>query len=320
MRRHSVCLGRYACSACLAESPDRQCWIWRRRREPSGLAAMPREQVYAHPQEPSCTCQTLARARAPQDQRESGMAGFREEKYNVLVATDVAGRGIDVPDVAAVINYDMPHTIEGYTHRIGRTGRAGKKGFAVTFLTMGVRALACLLAVRISSARSLPSRPGRPPLPRRAWAPLWRADPGAVSDTRDRGGGRGRRCMHDRAAVPNPLRHLAVSAPVQRRIASIHRRWWRVLGGHRLPVGDPTLWGRGRAGHRGILRPQAAAGGQQRGHSAAAGAPRGVQEQAGHRVRQAQARADHVRRLTRPRARCGARAQCPMLATPHACG
>lgn len=76
------------------------------------------------------------------------MAGFREEKFNVLVATDVAGRGIDVPDVAAVINYDMPHTIEGYTHRIGRTGRAGKKGFAVTFLTMGVRTHAQALAAR----------------------------------------------------------------------------------------------------------------------------------------------------------------------------
>ncbi|EIE24677.1 P-loop containing nucleoside triphosphate hydrolase protein [Coccomyxa subellipsoidea C-169] len=71
-----------------------------------------------------------------QDQREAGLAGFREDKYNVLVATDVAGRGIDVPDVAAVINYDMPHSIEQYTHRIGRTGRAGKTGYAVTFLTM----------------------------------------------------------------------------------------------------------------------------------------------------------------------------------------
>ncbi len=105
-----------------------------------------------------CSNLEPARARAPQDQRESGMAGFREEKYNVLVATDVAGRGIDVPDVAAVINYDMPHTIEGYTHRIGRTGRAGKKGFAVTFLTMGVRALGCLLAVRISSAQQPPQQ------------------------------------------------------------------------------------------------------------------------------------------------------------------
>ena len=46
-----------------------------------------------------------------------------------------------MPDVAAVINYDMPHSIEQYTHRIGRTGRAGKSGYAVTFLTLGVRAM-----------------------------------------------------------------------------------------------------------------------------------------------------------------------------------
>jgi hypothetical protein len=55
----------------------------------------------------------------------------------------VAGRGIDVPDVALVINYDMPGQIEPYTHRIGRTGRAGRKGTAITFLTM-VSGLACL--------------------------------------------------------------------------------------------------------------------------------------------------------------------------------
>ena len=73
-----------------------------------------------------------------QDQREAGLAGFKEGKYSVLVATDVAGRGIDVQDVACVINYDMPHSIENYTHRIGRTGRAGKKGYAVTFLTLSV--------------------------------------------------------------------------------------------------------------------------------------------------------------------------------------
>lgn len=72
-----------------------------------------------------------------QDQREESIRGFREDRYNVLVATDVAGRGIDVPNVALVINYDMPLTIEAYTHRIGRTGRAGRKGDALTFLTMG---------------------------------------------------------------------------------------------------------------------------------------------------------------------------------------
>ncbi|KAI7724718.1 hypothetical protein M8C21_004595 [Ambrosia artemisiifolia] len=71
-----------------------------------------------------------------QEQREINLEGFRTKRFNVLVATDVAGRGIDVPDVAHVINYDMPGNIEMYTHRIGRTGRAGKKGTATTFLTL----------------------------------------------------------------------------------------------------------------------------------------------------------------------------------------
>uniref|UniRef100_A0A803PT48 RNA helicase n=1 Tax=Cannabis sativa TaxID=3483 RepID=A0A803PT48_CANSA len=71
-----------------------------------------------------------------QEQREISLEGFRTKRYNVLVATDVAGRGIDIPDVAHVINYDMPGNIEMYTHRIGRTGRAGKTGVASTFLTM----------------------------------------------------------------------------------------------------------------------------------------------------------------------------------------
>ncbi|GAA0165917.1 hypothetical protein Leryth_010778 [Lithospermum erythrorhizon] len=71
-----------------------------------------------------------------QEQREISLEGFRTKKYNVLVATDVAGRGIDIPDVGHVINFDMPGSIEPYTHRIGRTGRAGKTGVATTFLTV----------------------------------------------------------------------------------------------------------------------------------------------------------------------------------------
>ncbi|KAK9120269.1 hypothetical protein Scep_018362 [Stephania cephalantha] len=71
-----------------------------------------------------------------QEQREISLEGFRTKRFNVLVATDVAGRGIDIPDVAHVINHDMPNQIEMYTHRIGRTGRAGKTGVATTFLTM----------------------------------------------------------------------------------------------------------------------------------------------------------------------------------------
>jgi len=71
-----------------------------------------------------------------QEQREISLEGFRNKRFNVLVATDVAGRGIDIPDVAHVINYEMPNTIDMYTHRIGRTGRAGKTGVATTFLTL----------------------------------------------------------------------------------------------------------------------------------------------------------------------------------------
>ncbi|XP_073148414.1 DEAD-box ATP-dependent RNA helicase 21-like [Henckelia pumila] len=71
-----------------------------------------------------------------QEQRETSLESFKTKRYNVLVATDVAGRGIDVPDVSHVINHDMPEKIEAYTHRIGRTGRAGKTGVATTFLTL----------------------------------------------------------------------------------------------------------------------------------------------------------------------------------------
>ena len=70
-----------------------------------------------------------------QDQREESLRGFKAGDYDILVATDVAGRGIDVKGIDLVVNYELPHTIENYTHRIGRTGRAGRKGTAVSFLT-----------------------------------------------------------------------------------------------------------------------------------------------------------------------------------------
>jgi ATP-dependent RNA helicase DDX23/PRP28 len=70
-----------------------------------------------------------------QDQREYALKCIKDGEKNILVATDVAGRGIDIKDVSMVLNYDMAKSIEDYTHRIGRTGRAGKSGVAVTFLT-----------------------------------------------------------------------------------------------------------------------------------------------------------------------------------------
>ena len=60
---------------------------------------------------------------------------MRTGDSDILVATDLAGRGIDVQDVSLVINFQMANTVEAYVHRIGRTGRAGKQGTAITFLT-----------------------------------------------------------------------------------------------------------------------------------------------------------------------------------------
>jgi ATP-dependent RNA helicase DeaD len=61
------------------------------------------------------------------------MANFRKGEIETLVATDVAARGIDVENIEAVFNYDIPQDEESYVHRIGRTGRAGKEGVAITF-------------------------------------------------------------------------------------------------------------------------------------------------------------------------------------------
>ena len=69
-----------------------------------------------------------------QSQREQVLRQFKNNQINILIATDVAARGIDIKDISHVVNYDQPATYEDYVHRIGRTGRAGKKGFAITFV------------------------------------------------------------------------------------------------------------------------------------------------------------------------------------------
>jgi ATP-dependent RNA helicase RhlE len=70
-----------------------------------------------------------------QPQREAALRGFRDGQTRVLVATDIAARGLDVVAVSHVINYDVPHVPEDYVHRVGRTGRAGKQGKAITIVT-----------------------------------------------------------------------------------------------------------------------------------------------------------------------------------------
>lgn len=77
---------------------------------------------------------TWLRGEMPQDKRMAAMASFHSGRTRILIATDVAARGIDVADISHVINFDMPRTADIYVHRIGRTGRAGKKGTAISLV------------------------------------------------------------------------------------------------------------------------------------------------------------------------------------------
>ena len=70
----------------------------------------------------------------PQSRRQLALSLFRQNKVQVLIATDVMARGLDIPNVSHVINFDAPATYDDYVHRIGRTGRAGQKGMALTFV------------------------------------------------------------------------------------------------------------------------------------------------------------------------------------------
>jgi ATP-dependent RNA helicase RhlE len=86
-----------------------------------------------------------------QNQRERAMTGFRRRQFDILVATDIAARGIDVEWVSHVVNFDMPATPDAYTHRIGRTGRAEREGKAYTFVTGDDHALVRAVEDRIGA-------------------------------------------------------------------------------------------------------------------------------------------------------------------------
>jgi ATP-dependent RNA helicase RhlE len=92
---------------------------------------------------------TSLQSNLTQNQRQAAMEGFCNNSFKVLVATDIAARGIDVLSISHVINYDVPGSTDDYIHRIGRTGRIGKIGSAFTFITdkdaVTVRALRHLL-------------------------------------------------------------------------------------------------------------------------------------------------------------------------------
>jgi ATP-dependent RNA helicase RhlE len=92
-----------------------------------------------------------------QSQRREALDGFRGGRYRILVATDIASRGIDVADIQRVINYDLPHTVEDYVHRVGRTARAGANGHATSFAAPEERAQ--LHAIERHIGSPLPRQP-----------------------------------------------------------------------------------------------------------------------------------------------------------------
>ena len=86
-----------------------------------------------------------------QGQRNAALAGFRGRHYRVMVATDVAARGLDIPDVSHVINFDLPEETESYIHRIGRTARMGKSGEAISLVTPEERVMLARLERTLGS-------------------------------------------------------------------------------------------------------------------------------------------------------------------------
>jgi ATP-dependent RNA helicase DeaD len=88
-----------------------------------------------------------------QKERDKVMRAFKNSKLQILVATDLAARGIDVSELAFVVHYQLPEKIEYYTHRSGRTGRAGNKGFSLSMISNkeheGLRTIERQLGIKI---------------------------------------------------------------------------------------------------------------------------------------------------------------------------
>jgi ATP-dependent RNA helicase RhlE len=101
------------------------------------------------------------------NQRKDSLNGFKTGKYRILIATDIASRGIDVNDISLVINYDLPDNNDDYVHRIGRTGRAGKAGKAVSFASPSqwpdIKAIEKLIRKKIT-INDTPDLPAKRPL------------------------------------------------------------------------------------------------------------------------------------------------------------
>jgi len=124
-----------------------------------------------------------------QQQRETALAMFRAGRCPILVATSVAARGLDIPDVKHVLNFDCPNIIEDYVHRIGRTGRAGHRGTSITFIDDSTRIIRELYDMLKENKQKL--EPWFEKLSQSSYGGGWGGGRGGFGRSRGRGGGGG---------------------------------------------------------------------------------------------------------------------------------
>ena len=154
-----------------------------------------------------------------QGARDRVLAGFKNSETQVLVATDLAARGLDIVQLPVVVNYDLPRSTDDYTHRIGRTGRAGETGIAVSLITADSYAHFCLIEKRQGLSLSWEEVPGFEPT--ETAAPPATAGPG-------NGGIKGRR-----KSKKDKLREAGLRPPADRSGPKSTDAWSDNLKGHK---------------------------------------------------------------------------------------
>ncbi|MCK4911645.1 MAG: DEAD/DEAH box helicase, partial [Thermodesulfovibrionales bacterium] len=148
-----------------------------------------------------------------QNRRQESLNGFKSGKYQILVATDIAARGVDVANISHVINYDMPDTADAYTHRVGRTGRAARTGEAFTFVTHAdkptVRSVERIMGLKLAS-RELEGFDYNMPAPRRQ-APAPRRNSNNTAPRKQSGSISGSAYDRNKSTYPRARAHRRAS-------------------------------------------------------------------------------------------------------------
>jgi superfamily II DNA/RNA helicase len=151
-----------------------------------------------------------------QGARTQALADLKAGKVKVLIATDLAARGIDIPKLPAVVNYDLPRSAVDYTHRIGRTGRAGEAGEAISFVSAGTHAHFCLIEKLHGLALEREQVAGFEPREVEAPAPLVAPDGGGVKGRRKSKKDKIREVAARAVGEPVPVRVVPPRPPVAR--------------------------------------------------------------------------------------------------------